>query len=302
MAATLALIIALGGGSAWAVQHVHYLVTSSGQIKPSVLKKLHGAKGATGPTGSRGANGVNGTNGAAGAAGPNGQVGPAGATGLDGAAGLPGATGLTGPIGATGPAGLDGATGRDGATGTTGIAGVTGVTGATGLAGTTGATGPAGATGTAGVSGPTGVTGAAGATGPGGAVAGYSASATGVDFTGGTDTLIVSKSLPAGDYVLSGAATITAQSASASTPFVVTCTLSDTGSTSSDTSEFAGITNMPVVIVFHSVFSLPFAVAVQTTGTSTAAITCTDALNGGNNYSAIATSATLTAVQTTTNS
>jgi hypothetical protein len=41
IASTLALVLALGGGTAWAAHH--YSITSTKQIKPSVLKKLHGA-------------------------------------------------------------------------------------------------------------------------------------------------------------------------------------------------------------------------------------------------------------------
>jgi len=67
---TLALVVAIGGGTAWAATHQHYLITSTSQIKPKVLKKLrghngakganglNGAKGATGPTGAQGATGV----------------------------------------------------------------------------------------------------------------------------------------------------------------------------------------------------------------------------------------------------
>ena len=57
--ATLALIFALSG-SAMAARH--YLVTSTKQIKPSVLKKLHGAKGARGPAGASGLQGAAGAN------------------------------------------------------------------------------------------------------------------------------------------------------------------------------------------------------------------------------------------------
>jgi hypothetical protein len=67
--ALLALFFALGGT---AIAAKHYLITSTSQIKPSVLKQLHG------------------------------QAGPAGIAGPQGA---PGATGATGPQGATGPAG-----------------------------------------------------------------------------------------------------------------------------------------------------------------------------------------------------
>jgi hypothetical protein len=46
VASTLALVIALGGGTAWAAHT--YLITSTGQIKPSVLKKLQGRSGKNG--------------------------------------------------------------------------------------------------------------------------------------------------------------------------------------------------------------------------------------------------------------
>jgi hypothetical protein len=69
---TLALIVAIGGGTAWAATHHHYLITSTSQIKPKVLQKL------------RGHNGTNGTNGSAGARGPSGATGPPGATGVSG--------------------------------------------------------------------------------------------------------------------------------------------------------------------------------------------------------------------------
>jgi hypothetical protein len=62
VAATLALVFAMSGG---ALAANHYLITSTKQIKPSVLKKLKGAKGTKGATGSRGP---------AGAAGPTGSV------------------------------------------------------------------------------------------------------------------------------------------------------------------------------------------------------------------------------------
>jgi hypothetical protein len=65
---TLALVLAIGGGTAWAAHH--YLIVSTSQIKPSVLKKLHGANGH---------NGHNGTNGSAGATGATGVTGATGA-------------------------------------------------------------------------------------------------------------------------------------------------------------------------------------------------------------------------------
>lgn len=63
--AWLALFIALAGGTAYAAHKIHYLITSTTQIKPGVLTKLKGS-GPTGPTGP------------AGAPGPSGATGPAG--------------------------------------------------------------------------------------------------------------------------------------------------------------------------------------------------------------------------------
>jgi hypothetical protein len=73
IASTLALIVAIGGGTAWAAtHHHHYVISSTGQIKPKVLKKL------------RGHNGTDGANGAAGAKGAKGASGPTGPTGVAG--------------------------------------------------------------------------------------------------------------------------------------------------------------------------------------------------------------------------
>ena len=69
--ALAALFFALGGAAVAAIQS-HYVITSTKQIKPSVLKKLKAAKGP------RGAQGPKGSQGAAGAQGAKGDQGPAG--------------------------------------------------------------------------------------------------------------------------------------------------------------------------------------------------------------------------------
>jgi Collagen triple helix repeat (20 copies) len=101
VAATLALVFAMSGG---AYAAGHFLITSTKQIKPSVLKQLQGRAGKTG------------ANGAQGPAGPGGPQGPGGAQGPAGPAGPTGATGATGPAGPTGPAGKNGADGTTGFT------------------------------------------------------------------------------------------------------------------------------------------------------------------------------------------
>jgi hypothetical protein len=101
VAMTLALVFAMSGGAYAASK---YVITSTKQISPKVLKSLKGAKGA------------NGANGAAGLAGP---AGPAGATGPGGPAGAKGETGATGAPGTKGENGAPGAKGENGTTGFT---------------------------------------------------------------------------------------------------------------------------------------------------------------------------------------
>jgi hypothetical protein len=93
---TFALVFAMSGGAYAAGK---YLISSTKQIKPSVLKQLQGSAGKTGPQGSAGASGANG---------PQGPAGSQGAVGPQGPKGEPGATG---PKGETGAAGQNGTTG-----------------------------------------------------------------------------------------------------------------------------------------------------------------------------------------------
>lgn len=79
VAATMALFFAISGG---AFAASHYLITSTKQIKPSVLSSL---KGKAGPAGKNGANGANGAQGPAGPAGAKGEPGAAGSSGANGA-------------------------------------------------------------------------------------------------------------------------------------------------------------------------------------------------------------------------
>jgi hypothetical protein len=91
--ATLALVFAMTGG-AYAAKK--YLITSTRQISPSVLKSLKGANGANGANGAAGAQGAQGAQGPAGPAGVKGETGPHGPEGKEGKQGTPGINGTTG--------------------------------------------------------------------------------------------------------------------------------------------------------------------------------------------------------------
>jgi hypothetical protein len=78
MAATLALLFAMSGG---ALAAGHYLISSTKQVSPKVLKQLKGARGPAGAAGAAGAEGKGG------ATGPQGPEGKAGADGTNGASG-----------------------------------------------------------------------------------------------------------------------------------------------------------------------------------------------------------------------
>ena len=85
--ATLALLFAMSGG---ALAAKHYLINSTKQINPKVLKKLHGARG---PRGAIGPNGL---------VGPQGVQGPIGHVGIRGEKGDAGFSALSNlPKGAT---------------------------------------------------------------------------------------------------------------------------------------------------------------------------------------------------------
>jgi Collagen triple helix repeat (20 copies) len=105
--AGLALVFAMTGG-AYAAKK--YLITSTKQISPSVLKQLQGKAGAPGVAGVQGPAGSAGPVGTGGAAGAKGETGPAGEKGPQGEKGVQGLQGKEGKAGATGATGATGFT------------------------------------------------------------------------------------------------------------------------------------------------------------------------------------------------
>lgn len=93
---TLILLFAMTGG---ALAAKRYVITSTSQISPKVLRALQGKDGAQGSVGASGSVGPKGETGAAGVAGEKGATGPRGPKGLEG---------LEGPEGPEGPKGSEG--------------------------------------------------------------------------------------------------------------------------------------------------------------------------------------------------
>jgi hypothetical protein len=126
VAATLALLFAMTGS---AIAANHYLISSTKQINPKVLKALKGADGKagetgmagpTGPSGAPGSRGEKGEKGDPGERGPSGgERGEKGEKGERGERGEQGETGGRGEPGEIGPRGEKGEKGVEGAIGAT---------------------------------------------------------------------------------------------------------------------------------------------------------------------------------------
>jgi hypothetical protein len=102
VAVTFALVFAMTGG-AYAAKR--YLITSTKQISPAVLKQLRGAAGPAGSAGAPGPAGLPGPAGKEGPAGKDGKEGPAGKEGPPGKEGKEGKEGSPWTAGGTLPSG-----------------------------------------------------------------------------------------------------------------------------------------------------------------------------------------------------
>jgi Collagen triple helix repeat (20 copies) len=198
-----------------------------------------------------------------------------------------------------GPVGKSGRTGAHGSNGQEGARGVTGAIGPAGPEGKQGDTGAAGATGATGATGPTGPEGKEGANG---AVAGFSASKAAVtSFTAENGVTVVSKSLPAGNYIVFAKTVVTA-TAEAGTRAGAVCELIDPTGVTLDTARWAG----PLVELVSNSFmgdaTLSLQSELSTGATSTLRLECTDQSNDVNKLSIGATFSQLDAVQTSSNS
>jgi Collagen triple helix repeat (20 copies) len=126
--AVIALVFAMTGG-AYAAKK--YVITSTKQISPKVLKQLKGAKGAKGAQGDAGPAGPAGAKGDAGPAGAKGDAGPAGPAGPQGDKGANGTNG-TSVVASTENTGTGNCSGRGGSKFVTGSTTTFACTGAKG--------------------------------------------------------------------------------------------------------------------------------------------------------------------------
>jgi hypothetical protein len=206
--ATLALVFAMSGG---ALAAKRYLINSTTQINPKVLRKLQRRTGDTGPTGARG---------------------PTGAVGTPGTPGTPGANGANG------------------------------------------------------------------------AVAGYSASygGPGIDITTGPEHLIVSKTVPAGHYIVSAKVMTVATSGGNTGSVETECEL-DVEGTTVDYSQATATLPLFTGSEYEGAAAIPLDDAVNVSTPTTLSVNCeTFANSTPATQKVVAAEARLQAVQTTNNS
>jgi len=173
------------------------------------------------------------------------------------------------------------------------------VFGTQGPAGKNGANGKNGATGK---TGPTGKTGTEGKAGPGGAVDGYSSSEPkSIEFTGKKEVTILTKTVPAGSYVVS-AKTVVSSAATAGIKAAGVCELLDGGpgaelDRSGWDAELAEVN--PASFIGEATLSLQAAVTVK--ATTALSLVCSDLSPDEDAQTIAAASSQIAATQTTQN-
>ncbi|MGH2849100.1 MAG: hypothetical protein ACRDLP_00615 [Solirubrobacteraceae bacterium] len=184
-----------------------------------------------------------------------------------------------------------------------GARGKSGAAGTAGAPGAFGATGPAGAGGAAGSAGSSG---AAGAAGTNGAVAGFVAShAAAIDFTAGTSsspTTILTKNLPAGDFVVSAKTALVASTTTSPTSGSYvndTCQLAD-GSASDQAVWNTSFSSESLLGTFSASDTLPLAISVSSASTNTVTLSCWLESSSGASFGTQAELSQIQAVQVST--
>ncbi|HWD10570.1 MAG TPA: hypothetical protein VG366_01910 [Solirubrobacteraceae bacterium] len=218
------------------------------------------------------------------------------------------ARGPAGRNGAKGSDGLSGAKGADGLGGANGASGKDGASGANGVSGTDGVNGKDGVNGTNGTNGTNGIDGA------NGAVAGFATApmAEGVMFTSaseGSPQTIVSMALPAGSFIANAKVEVLLSDTKAGGRANVECRLVDApaggGSGVFDTSGWAALIDFPFIAVDLAQSTIPLTLAVNSpTHPSTLSAVCWVGVKevAGGTLTAEASNASITAVQTSSNS
>lgn len=165
--------------------------------------------------------------------------------------------------------------------------------------------------GPAGKNGANGTNGTAGTNGINGAVAGFSATATGVNYRGaseGSPATIVSKALPAGNFIVQAKTELIVSDTKTGGEIITGCNLIDTpsggGTTVKDTATWFTLINVPFIFVDLADTTIPFGLAVNSPShASTVSLVCypTSVEASGGTVTAEADNAVITAVQTSSN-
>jgi hypothetical protein len=169
-----------------------------------------------------------------------------------------------------------------------------------GPAGRNGANGKNGATGKNGSNGKNGTNGTNGTSGTNGAVNGYSASGPeSVAFTGGKEATILTKSLPAGNYIVTAKTVLSATATTTGIRAVAACELLDGGPPLDRSGWDAELAEDSGTSIGETTLSLEAAVSLK--ATTVISLVCSDLSSDEHEKKIAAASSQIVAVQTTQN-